>query len=207
MSTILSGTYETHHPSFVVPSEPVWQLSVEQYHEMIRTGILTEDDPVELLDGWLVTKMPKKRTHSIATGRTREMLAAVAPVGWYVDAREPITLSRSEPEPDVLVVRGDRAQYPDAPPGPEDVALIVEVADSTLRRDRTTKKRLYAEAGIPIYWIVNLIDRQIEVYRNPSGPAEDPDYDSPRYCRLGEHVPLVIEGREVASIAVADMLP
>jgi len=176
MSVSLSGTHPTGQPRLVVPTEPVWQLSVEQYHEMIRTGILTENDPVELLDGWLVSKMPKNRAHSIATGRARTTLERVIPAGWYVDSQEPVTLPTSEPEPDVVAVRGEPQQYPDAPPGPQDVALLVEVADSTLHRDQTTKKRLYAQAGIPIYWIVNLVDQRIEVHREPSGPAEHPDY-------------------------------
>ena len=92
-------------------------------------------------------------------------------------------------------------------PGAEDVALIVEVADSTLHRDRTTKKRLYAQAGIPVYWIVNLVDRRIEVYREPSGPGEQPDYRQRQDCRSGDNVPLVIEAGEVAQVAAADLLP
>jgi Uma2 family endonuclease len=172
-------------------TEPVWQLSVEQYHEMIRTGILTEDDPVELLDGWLVPKMPKNRPHSIATQRTRQALEQAIPTGWYVEAQEPVTLSRSESEPDAAVVRGSPERYPDAPPRPEDVGLVVEVANSTLHRDRTTKKRLYAEAGIPVFWIVNLLDRQVEVYRSGRRSRLPPAGVLPRgrRCTIGHRRP------------------
>lgn len=129
------------------------------------------------------------------------------PDGWYVDSQEPVTLPTSEPEPDVVVVRGDPAQYPDAPPGPSDVALIVEVADTTLHRDQTTKKRLYAQAGMTIYWIVNLVEQRIEVYREPSGPELQPDYRQRQCYGLGDEVPLVIDDREVARLAAADLLP
>jgi Uma2 family endonuclease len=137
------------------PDDLIWRLSVGQYHEMIRAGILTSDDPVELLAGWLVYKMPKNPPHRIATRLAQEVLEAVVPTGWYVDAQEPVTLSDSEPEPDVMIVRGETRDYHDRHPGPEDVALIIEVADPTLERDREVKKILYARAGIP-----DLLDHQ-----------------------------------------------
>jgi hypothetical protein len=132
-----------------IPSEPIWRLSVEQYHQMIQLGILTDDDPVELLEGWLVYKMPKNPPHRIATKLTRDALAQILPLGWYVDTQEPITLSDSEPEPDVVIVRGVTQDYFDRHPTDQDIALVAEVADSTLERDRTSRKRLYARAGIP----------------------------------------------------------
>ena len=115
-----------------VPTEPVWRLTVQQYHDMIREGILTDDDPVELLDGLLVPKMPRNPPHRIATRKTRQRLEACLPSGWYVDSQEPVTLPTSEPEPDVAVVRGSDAQYSDRHPGPADLGLLVEVADTTL---------------------------------------------------------------------------
>lgn len=109
--------------SFVVPQECFWRLSVAQYHAMIQAGIVTEDDPVELLDGWLVTKSAKNRPHSLTTQLTREALAALLPPGWYIDDEEPLTLVDSEPEPDLVVVRGTRRDYRERHPGPGDVAL------------------------------------------------------------------------------------
>ena len=86
--------------SWQVPQECFWRLSVAQYHAMIQAGIVTEDDPLELLEGWLVTKMAKNRPHSLTTQLTREALAALLPLGWYVDDQEPLTLADSEPEPE-----------------------------------------------------------------------------------------------------------
>ena len=133
------------------PEDLIWRLSVSQYHQMIRTGILTADDPVELLAGWLFYRTPKNPPHRIATRLAQDSLEAVVPAGWYVDSQEPITLGDSEPEPDVMVVRGETRQYKDRHPGPEDVFLVVEVADTTIERDRGVKRRMYARSGIPVY--------------------------------------------------------
>ena len=190
-----------------VPTDLIWRLSLDQYHAMIRVGILTEDDPVELLEGWLVTKMPKNPPHTITTQLTRDALARILPTGWYVNDQEPITTADSEPEPDVVVVRGDRRQYLDRHPGPQDVALVVEVSDATLQRDRAFKKRLYASAGVPVYWIINLIENQAEVYTDPLGPAEQPDYRQRQDYRPSDEVPLTIEDLEVGRIAVRELLP
>jgi Uma2 family endonuclease len=193
--------------SAAVPTDVIWRLSVDQYHAIIRAGILTEDDPVELLEGWLVTKMPKNPRHSVVTQQTREALVRVLPSGWYVNTQEPITTADSEPEPDIAVVRGERRQYLDHHPGPQDVPLLIEVADSSLQRDRTLKKRLYAAAGILVYWIVNLIDNQIEVYTDPSGPGDQPDYRHRQNYGLTDAIPVVIEGRAVGHLVVQDLLP
>jgi len=191
-----------------VPNDLVWRLSVDQYHEMIRAGILTDGDPVELLDGWLVPTMVKNPPHSIATESTRRVLERVLSEGWHVRSQEPVTLAASEPEPDVMIVRGTLRDYRDRHPGPQDVALVVEVADASLERDRTTKKRLYAEAAIPVYWIVNLLDNRLEVYDDPTGPSEQPDYRRRRDLGPADQVSLVVEKKLVAALLpVREMLP
>src|SRR5947209_10974776 len=96
-----------------IPTEPIYRLSVAQYHAMARHGILDDDAPVELLEGWLVQKMTKHPPHSIATRRTRRALETILPAAWYADSQEPITLSHSEPEPDVLIARVEVADDPD----------------------------------------------------------------------------------------------
>jgi len=207
MSISLSQTPTTTAASAGKPDDFIWRLSVAQYQEMIRAGILTADDPVELLEGWLVCKMPKNPPHRIATRLTHQALQAVAPAGWYVDAQEPITLEDSEPEPDVMIVRGDTRQYRDRHPGASDVALVVEVADATLERDRRVKKRLYARAGISVYWIINLAENLLEVYTDPTGPTAEPDYQRRHDYGLSDAVPVVIEGHEIARLAVHDLLP
>jgi Uma2 family endonuclease len=182
-------------------------LSIEQYHQMTRTGILTDDDPVELLEGWLVTKMPKNPSHRLCTQLTREALERILPAHWHVNDQEPITTEESEPEPDITIVRGERRQYLERHPAPADIALVVEVSDTTLPRDRTSKKRIYARAAIPTYWILNLVEQQIEVYTNPFGNTAEPDFLDRHDYRTGDSIPVMIEGQEIGQLPVSDLLP
>ncbi len=207
MSATTSSIPPVATTSTGVSADTIWRLRVEQYHAMIQADILTEDDPVELLEGWLVTKMPKNPRHRVVTQLTREALAQVLPSGWYVDAQEPITTADSEPEPDIVVVQGNRREYLDRHPGPQDVALVIEVADSSLQRDRSSKKRLYAAAAIAEYWIINLIDNQFEVYTDPSGSGAQADYRQSHSYTLSDTVPVVLEGRKVGHLSVQDLLP
>lgn len=190
----------------IVPIYPIWRLSVEQYHAMIEAGILADDDPVELLEGWLVAKMPKNRPHSLATQLTRDALARLVPAGWYVDAQEPITMADSEPEPDIIVVRGERHDYVERQPYPADVGLVVEVADATLQRDRRLKLRLYADAGIVCYWIINLPQSQIEVYTDPAEKGDQAHYRQRSVYTTDDTLPVMLDGQEVGWLPVRDLL-
>jgi Uma2 family endonuclease len=191
--------------------ESLYRLSVEQYHAMIRAAILTEDDSVELLEGLLVPKMSKNPPHIVATELLQRALSRVVPEGWYVSMQNPLTTKSSEPEPDAKVVKGDPRTYLKRKPGPRNVPIAIEVADNSLRRDRTVKKRIYAAAGIPSYWIINLIDQCVEVYTEPTGPATAqnprPDYRKVRTLGPGESLVVVLGGHEVGKIAVRDLLP
>jgi len=207
-STLPSPTAGVAAATATVPPEDLWRFSVRQYHAMIRAGILTEDDPVELLEGMLVTKMAKNPPHRLATRLTRRALEALLPEGWFVDVQEPITTEDSEPEPDLAVVRGTERDYAERHPGPEDLALVVEVADSSLQRDRTLKRRLYAAAGIPVYWVLNLAERQLEVYTGPTtSEADVPDYQHRQDCSPEDEVAIILDGTEFGRVTVRDLLP
>jgi Uma2 family endonuclease len=190
-----------------MPGEPIWQLSVGQYRQMVRNGILTDDDPVELLEGLLIPKMPKNPPHRLANELARDALARLVPAGWHINMQEPITTADSEPEPDLAIVRGERRQYGDRHPGAAEIAVVIEVADATLLRDRKLKKRLYARAGIPVYWIINLPENQIEIYTLPSSGAEEPDYQWRQDYSSIDEAPLVIDGQEVGRLAALEVLP
>jgi Uma2 family endonuclease len=190
-----------------VPDVPIYRLSIEQYHAMARVGILDEDAPVELLEGWLVQKMTKYPAHRVTTHRVRRALERLIVAGWYVDSQEPITLAAGEPEPDVVVVRGQTEEYLDRHPGPREVGLVVEVADASLRIDRGAKKRSYAAAEIPIYWIVNLKAGQIEVYTEPDSAAKRPDYRQRSNYGPEDEIPIVLDGVQVGRLAVRELLP
>ena len=184
---------------------PLYRLTIEQYEAMAAAGILGDDDAVELIDGLLVSKMTKKPPHVVACELTFWAIHGILPTGWRPRWESPVRVpGRSEPEPDISVVRGaDPRENREHHPGPEDVALLVEVSDTTLGFDRRAKLRVYAAAGVPYYWIVNLVDRQVEVYSDP-GPN---GYKTRQDFHPGEHIPLVIDGQEVGRIAVSDLLP
>jgi Uma2 family endonuclease len=207
MMSVTAETVDVTIANAPVLPVPVGRLSVEKYHEMIRQGILTENDRFELLDGILVRKMTINPPHRLATQLTREVLDGILPEGWHIQTQSPTTLVTSEPEPDGMVVRGRLRDYGDRHPSPSDVALIIEVADATLQFDRTFKKALYAQAGIAVYWIVNLVDRRIEVYTEPTGAVERPTYANRRDHGPLDEIPVFIEGRDVGRIPVADLLP
>lgn len=185
--------------------EPLFQLTVKQYHSMIEKGVLTDDDPVELLEGVLVFKMPKRPPHRIALAKLTRVLAPMLPSTVSLQTQEPITLGDGEPEPDASVFAGKAEDYTDRHPGPGDAQLVIEIADTTLARDRGVKLRSYARAGLPLYWIVDLTVGAVEVYSDVQPAA--PDYLKREvYDRQGA-VPVVLEGQMLGLIKVADILP
>jgi hypothetical protein len=126
---------------------------------------------------------------------------------WRLRIKSGVTLSDSEPEPDLALVQGPCRRYMTHHPGPEEIALLVEVADSTLSHDQRDEGRSYARAGIAWYWVVNLVDKQIEVYGDPTGPDAMPRYRKQRDYDPNADVPLVIDAVTVALVPVRELLP
>jgi Uma2 family endonuclease len=196
-------------PGSVQLEFPIYRLSVEQYHGMIRTGIFKDGDQVELLEGVLVPKITRDPPHTYATQTLRDLLPRLLPPGWFVSDQEPITTSDSEPELDLTIVRGDRRQYLEQHwhPRPEDTALVIEIVESSLSGDRRAKGRVYARATIPEYWIVNLVERRVEVCSSPTGPCNEPIYQQETDYGLNDEVPLFLDGLERGRIPVNALLP
>lgn len=190
-----------------LPPFPVYQFTVDKYHEMIRKGVLGEDDPVELLEGWLAQKMPRDPEHDTAIDLIEAALRALLPPGWRVRVQSAITTDDSEPEPDIAVVEGDLRAFVTQHPGPKDIGLLAESAHSSLRIDRMEKERVYARAHIPVYWVVNLVDRQVEVFSNPDSQANPPAFRSCQTYLPGQMIPVSLRGQLVGQVAVRDLLP
>jgi Uma2 family endonuclease len=183
------------------------RFTVDEYHRLIRAGILTENDPVELVEGWIVYKMPRNPPHDVTIELVEEVIRGRLPSGWRLRGQCAITTDDSEPEPDFIIVRGaPRSRLP-GHPGPADIAVLIEVADTSLAYDRKEKGRLYGRAGIPCYWIINLVDRQIEVYSVPTGPGAAPGYQQRQDYDAQAAVPLVLDGQECGPIPVHELLP
>jgi Uma2 family endonuclease len=195
------------HPLFGMPPLPTRRFSVAEYHQMIDTGIVGEDPPVELLEGWIVPKMPRKPPHDGTLDLLEGELAPRLPPGWFLRTQKANTTSDSEPEPDVAAVRGDRRTYLQRHPTPADIGLLIEVSETTLAQDRQVKGRIYARAGVPIYWVVNLVDGWIEVYSDPDSTAAVPTYRTRTDYRRGDSIPLLLDGQVLTTLPVADLLP
>jgi Uma2 family endonuclease len=180
-------------------------ITLEEYERMVDAGVFGDRAPIELLEGELVPKKPQNPPHSVSDELCGAELARVIPTGWHIRPAKPVRLppQDSEPEPDRSVVRGRIRDYSNRHPGPSDIGLVVEVSDATLAQDRGRKLRGYATAVIPVYWIVNLIDGQVEVYTRPQPEV----YDSQVVYLPGQSIPVIIDGNQVGEIAVDDVLP
>lgn len=178
----------------------------EEYYRMGEAGVLKPDERVELIDGEVVVKVsPQHPPHANGTQVAARTVERAFGAGYDVRRQVPLLLGSSEPEPDIAVVEGNPEEMTEHP---TTAVLVVEVADSTLRADRSEKASLYASAGIPDYWIVNLIDRQLEVLRDPMV------YPSARYGHAYRRSTILLPGETVrplarpdAEIAVDALLP
>lgn len=145
--------------------------TVEEYHRMAEAGIFGAEERVELLEGKIVWMIAKGTAHTSAVGRTYKLLEKRIGNRAWISIQDPVKLNeRSEPEPDVAVVKIDPLDYADHHPTPSEVYLIIEVADSSLKLDCETKGKAYAKAGISDYWVLDVVNRQLHVFRQP---AED----------------------------------
>jgi Uma2 family endonuclease len=181
-----------------------WQRA--EYERLVGLGVF-QGEPLELIGGQLVVAEPQGSYHVSAITRVDYALRAILPPGWIVRLQAPVSLDEeSEPEPDVAVVPGRPGDYRDA--HPTHPALLVEVAESSLELDRARKGSLYARAGVSDYWIVNLVEGVVEVYRDPAPDASAAfryRYRSvTRVAPPAAVVPLAFSGERVA---VADLLP
>jgi Uma2 family endonuclease len=178
-----------------------------EYDSLIDIGFFQTDDRIELIGGELMVAEPQSSDHYRAICKSARALEAAFGSGWWIRMQGPIGLDdESEPEPDVAVVRGDLDDYRDDHPSRP--VLTLEISLSMLTSDRRTKGSLYARAGLADYWVLNLIDRVLEVYREPV-----PDPDAPYGWRYARRETIAPPGRiaplaaPAAAVAVADLLP
>lgn len=185
----------------------IHRFTVDQYRGMIRAGILNEYDEVELLDGVIVSKMSKGKDHDTVIEKLNRLLGRVLPPDVSHRCQCVLALPESEPEPDFVVCTPPEARGGQHPT-PAEVFVVCEVSDTSLHHDRTYKAMLYARAAIPVYWVFNLEDWQIEVYTSPVSPAGgSPRYQTRHDYRIGQNLPVPITGAVVAHVPVAAVFP
>lgn len=188
-------------------SPPERRFSVDEYLRMVQCGILTERDDVELLEGRVITKMSRNPPHDSALYRVQSLLLRLLLPAYLVRVQSAIRLVDSVPEPDLSVVRGPVDRYDQEHPLASDVLLVVEVSDTTLAHDREEKGRAYARSSVPRYWIVNLLNRRVEEYADPTGEDDAPMYRVRRDLREGDGIELAIANERPIRLNVAELFP
>ena len=192
----------------------LFPLTVSNYHEMMERGILPEGEPYELLDGAIVRKDRSAQgenpttvghEHIYSVTVLQELGARLRRRGCYMRIQQPISIPPiNEPEPDAAIVLGKKEDYAEKLPQQSDVLCVFEVADASLRRDRTKKLQIYARGGIKIYYIVNLRDRVVEMYTEPL--RRKSQYASTRIFSLAEKISFPMGTGEMR-IAVRQLFP
>jgi Uma2 family endonuclease len=178
-----------------------YRFTVDDYELMGKFGILDENDRVELIRGEIINKMTIGDSHAACVKRLNRLLNGLIGTRVVIGIQDPVRLDDSVPEPDVSILQPRDDLYKSATPRPADVILLIEVADSTLDIDRDTKGPLYAEAGIPEYWIVNLNGDVLEVHRQP---RPDGSWGDVRLLRRGQTAD--VAGLPGLSVTVDDIL-
>ena len=169
--------------STVPPPLPFHRFTVQQYHRLGELGLLTAEDRVELLEGWIVKKINQKPAHGFVARLLNDWLQANVPAGYLSQCQLPITTQRSEPEPDLAIVLGAHSDFRDRHPSGSDCRLVIEVADTSVAKDRA-KASIYASAGVEEYWIINLVDNQLERMTQSDGS----DYQETAMFRPNETI-------------------
>jgi len=201
MSTVLEQIASPD--SSVLPPWPVRRFTVDEYRAIGATGVLEEHGRVELLEGWIVPKVNHNPPHDWTVTHNHSVFSRYLGDEWVMRIQCAITTDDSAPEPDHVIARGPDRRYLRQHPQGEDIALAIEVADSSLARDRY-KAAIYAAANIPVYWIINLVEHQIEVHSNPDAAGRE--YRQQETLRPGDQLKLSL-GEQTILVEVDALLP
>jgi|SRR5579883_2627958 len=202
----MNATTRTASPPPLLSVAGFKKFTPAQYHALIHGGIIQEGEPVELLEGYLVEKGIRNPPHE---GSLRRMTARLPRCvsGWFLQVRGAIALGESEPEPDGVFLRGDETSCDRRLPTAADIGLVIEVSDSTLAFDRRDKGRIYDRAMISVYWVINVVDEQIEVYSDPDSSANPHAYRTRTDYKPGDTLPITLDGQVAGTIPVSELLP
>ncbi|MEM7757192.1 MAG: Uma2 family endonuclease [Cyanobacteria bacterium P01_A01_bin.40] len=144
------------------------KFTLDEYHRLIDWGFFAQNEKVELIRGEIIQISPKRTPHSVCNSLLWKAMYDLIDKQAEIRVQEPIIIDfNSEPEPDLVIAVNKNDNYLSSHPSPGDILLVIEIADSTLKYDQDTKLALYAEAKINNYWIVNLVERHLEAYRQP----------------------------------------
>jgi Uma2 family endonuclease len=186
-----------------IPS-PLYRMTVEKYESLIASGFFGKQDDVHLINGYLVNRMAESPLHGAVCEVVRLAIEAILLAAWHIRTEKGLRIPSqiSVPRPDLVIVRGAPRDYLARYPEPADTALVVEVSYTSVDQDRAMAD-IYAAGGIPVYWLVNVDDGQVEAYSDP-GPD---GYRTHEVLAPGHVLHVVVDGVEIGEIAVADILP
>ena len=185
-----------------------YRIGRGRFERMIAAGLFAADRAVFLWEGRLVRKMTAGHAHFITVSLLYQSVLAMLAPGWTAIQEQPVVIDEhSLPEPDLAIIRGSLRDYLKRRPNALDVGLLIEVADSSLLQDSRVKLRVYAQARLPHYWIVNIAERRIETYEAPVNREDGPSYAVRRDYGAGQRVPVILDGEQVGAIAVDEVLP
>lgn len=179
-----------------------YRISVPQYEAMIDAGVF-DGQPVELLHGLLVRRMTQNPPHAFCLSRLKRQIERRLPADWHTRIQAPIATPDSAPEPDLVAVTMDEDALGRRHPTAADLALVVEIADTSLATDTGVKMRLYASVRVATYWVIDVVHRAVLVHTDPHGSGDTADYATVHTDRPGDAVPLPFG----TPVAVADLLP
>ncbi len=157
----------TTDADIVAPGFAIRRFTIPEYHRLADAGVLTDDDRVELLEGFISQKMVHSPIHDATVSSIEYLIRPLLLQGWILRIQSAISLTTSEPAPDVVIALGPPARYAERHPSGKDIAMVIEIAETSLLRDRR-KANIYASGGVPIYWIVNLSERTLEYFDVPN---------------------------------------
>ena len=178
----------------------------QEYERMGESGLISPDERVALLDGDIIPMTPQHSIHSVAIGLAGAALQRIFGINHWVRIQLPLIIDpASEPEPDLAVVFSAPREYVDE--HPRTALLVIEISDISLDKDRNRKLPLYAQAGIPKYWIVNLVDQCLEVYRDPVSSQNEQPAQYRTFITLGAKDNVSPSAQPEHTIAVSDLLP
>jgi len=176
------------------------RFTISEYHRLADSGVLTDDDRVELLEGFISPKMVHSPIHDATVCSTEYLIRPMLSQAWILRIQSAISLATSEPEPDVVIALGPPARYAERHPNGKDIALVIEIAETSLLRDRR-KAIIYASGGVPVYWIVNLSERTLEYFDMPNQGS----YERCRVFTSTDKVEFGLDCMSCDSICVSDL--
>lgn len=204
---------ETHRPFFVGKSVipgvgdsvecELYEFSVNAYERLVDLGILTKKDHVELLEGVIIQMSPIGVGHNFALSVLLKALVLMLKDDWCVRPQSTLQLDKTEPEPDIVILRGVPEDYSARHPNEHDVGLLIEISDSSLTKDRAVKGVIYAQYGLPEYWIVNLIEEHIEIYKQD--PNKKDKYLPPVLVGKDQHLTVELDGKVYGQIRASKL--